>query len=305
MSHELRTPLNAILGFAQMLAVPGKAPLTEQQADDVQEILKAGRHLLGQVNEVLDLARIDSGRIELSLEPVGVASAVADCLAQVKPLAEQRSIAMTTAVETALAVQADHTRLKQVLLNLLSNAIKYNRDGGTIHVAATPLPDGERLRIEVRDSGRGIAPEKLPRLFKPFERLESSYDGIEGTGIGLALVKRLVEAMGGAIGVRSDVGAGSTFWFDLPAARLPDIPDLPAPEVGAGGTAPDSQAPDQPGYRVLYIEDNPANLKLVRKMLGTRPDLVMLEAPDAEHGLELARREQVRASARLTGSASL
>jgi len=289
MSHELRTPLNAILGFAQMLALPGKGALDARQADDVEEILKAGRHLLAQVNEVLDLARIDSGRIELSLEPVGVAAAVADCLAQVKPLAAQRGLAMTAAIDGALAVQADHTRLNQVLLNLLSNAIKYNRDGGQIDVTAAAA--GERLRIAVRDTGRGIAPEKLPRLFKPFERLESSYDGIEGTGIGLALVKRLVEAMGGEIGVDSAVGAGSTFWFTLPAARLPGLPGLPAPKVGAGGTAPDRPPAGQPGRRVLYIEDNPANLKLVRKMLATRPDLVMSEAPDAERGLEIAGRE--------------
>ena len=290
MSHELRTPLNAILGFAQLLAAPGKAALDKRQADDVEEILKAGRHLLAQVNEVLDLARIDSGRIELSLEPVGVAAAVADCLAQVKPLAAQRGLAMTAAIDGALAVQADCTRFKQVLLNLLSNAIKYNQDGGRIDVTADGA--GERLRIAVRDSGRGIPPEKLPRLFKPFERLESSYDAIEGTGIGLALVKRLVEAMGGAVGVDSTVGAGSTFWFTLPAARLPD---LPAPKVGAGGTAPDTPPPGpavQPGRRVLYIEDNPANLKLVRKMLATRPDLVMSEAPDAERGLEIAGRER-------------
>ena len=287
MSHELRTPLNAILGFGQMLKMDVR---DTHQAENVQEILKAGQHLLTQVNEVLDLARIDSGRIELSLEPVGVAATIADCLAQLKPLAEQRGLAMHAAIDATLAVQADPVRLKQVLLNLLSNAIKYNRDGGTIDLTAA-IADG-RLRIAVRDTGRGIEAEKLARLFKPFERLESSYDGIEGTGIGLALVKRLVEAMGGEVGVESEVDQGSTFWFALPAATLPDQPETTTPGVSAGGTATATDVARQSQHRVLYVEDNPANLRLVRKMLATRPEFTLLEAPDAELGLAIALREQ-------------
>jgi signal transduction histidine kinase/ActR/RegA family two-component response regulator len=296
MSHELRTPLNAIIGFSQMLTLPGKSSLTEQQADNVQEILKAGQHLLVQVNEVLDLARIESGRIELSLEPLLLAPLIKDCIAQVQPLAAARGIAIAvqldeTSTQTP-ALQGDYTRVKQVLLNLLSNAIKYNCDGGQIHVAA--VMTGEQMRIDVRDTGRGIAPEKRERLFKPFERLESSCDGIEGTGIGLALVKRLVEAMGGEIGVESEVDVGSTFWFALPVASLPV---LPVAKVGAGETAPVvpvvpvAPASTQAPRRVLYIEDNPANLKLIRKIIGLRPEFTLLDAMNAELGLEIARRE--------------
>jgi signal transduction histidine kinase/ActR/RegA family two-component response regulator len=270
MSHELRTPLNAIIGFAQLLAVPGKTPLSGQQADNVQEILNAGRHLLNQVNEVLDLSRIESGRIELDLKPVAVAVLTAECLAQVRPLAVARGITIETAADVTLAVVSDRGRLRQVLLNLLSNAIKYNRDNGHIHVSATATGNG--VRIAVQDSGRGISVEDRARLFKSFERLESSCDGIEGTGIGLALVKKLVEAMGGTLGVDSEVGEGSCFWFVLPAAN-PQVAPVPAP------------------HRVLYIEDSPANLKLVRKILGTRTDIVLLDAHSAELGLEIARRE--------------
>ncbi|MDP3037616.1 MAG: ATP-binding protein, partial [Rhodocyclaceae bacterium] len=290
MSHELRTPLNAIIGFAQMLALPGKTALTAQQADNVQEILKAGQHLLVQVNEVLDLARIESGRIELSLEPLPLDPLIKDCIAQVRPLADARSITLAASLTDAQALQGDYTRVKQVLLNLLSNAIKYNRDGGQIHVAA--VATGEQMRVEVRDTGRGIAPEQRARLFKPFERLESSYDGIEGTGIGLALVKRLVEAMGGEIGVASEEGVGSTFWFVLPVASLAALPEA---KVGAGGTAsvlPVASAAGQAPRRVLYIEDNPANLKLIRKIIGLRPEFILLDAMNAELGLEIARRER-------------
>lgn len=290
MSHELRTPLNVIIGFAQMLTLPGKSSLTEQQADNVQEILKAGQHLLVQVNEVLDLARIESGRIELSLEPLPLASLIKDCVSQVQLLAAARGITIATSLEEAVAVQGDYTRVKQVLLNLLSNAIKYNRDDRQIHVAA--VATGEQMRVEVRDTGRGISPEQRARLFKPFERLESSYDGIEGSGIGLALVKRLVEAMGGEIGVDSEEGLGSTFWFILPAATLPSLPDTEPPKIGASGTAIATDVAKASQYCVLYIEDNPANLKLIKKIIGLRPELVMFDAMNAELGLEIARRER-------------
>ena len=299
MSHELRTPLNAIIGFSQLLALPGKSSLTAQQADNVQEIHKAGQHLLVQVNEVLDLARIESGRIELSLEPLSLDPLITECIAQVQPLAAARGIAIAAHLneisDKSPALQGDYTRVKQVLLNLLSNAIKYNRDGGQIHIAA--VPDGERLRVDVTDTGRGIAPEKQERLFKPFERLESSYDGIEGTGIGLALVKRLIEAMGGEIGMNSEVGVGSTFWFALPAASLPALPATLPQKVGAGETVPmvavvtAANAPAKTHHRVLYIEDNPANLKLIRKIIALRPELALLDAMNAELGLEIARRE--------------
>lgn len=303
MSHELRTPLNAIIGFAQILALSGKSSLNEQQADSVQEILKAGQHLLLQVNEVLDLSRIESGRIELNLEPLLLAPLIQACVAQVQPLAAARRITLALPLladtPAPLAVLGDATRVRQVLLNLLSNAIKYNRDGGQIHVAA--MASGDQVCIDVRDTGRGIAPEKQARLFKPFERLESSYDGIEGTGIGLALVKQLVEAMGGKIGLESTLDIGSRFWFVLPRASLPPLAgaNLAALET-APATPATPAAPAAPALpvsrpmprRVLYVEDNPANMKLVKKILGTRPNLSLLEAVNAELGLEIARRER-------------
>jgi len=217
MSHELRTPLNAILGFGQLLESDPQQPLTADQADNVHEILEAGRHLLELINEVLDLSRIESGRLELSIEALPVAALIEQCMAQIQPMAAQRGIGVTLEADAAAVLQADRMRIKEVLLNLLSNAVKYNRPGGSIHVSCTPAGE-QRLRISVRDSGRGIPADALPRLFRPFERLESSYDGIEGTGIGLALAKMLTQAMDGSIGVDSVVGQGSSFWVEFPLA---------------------------------------------------------------------------------------
>jgi signal transduction histidine kinase/CheY-like chemotaxis protein len=299
MSHELRTPLNAILGFAQLLAGEHEAPLAPQQADNVREILRAGDHLLTQVNEILDLARVESGRIELNFQAVPLAALAAECVARVRPLAERHRISITPDIAADLGVRADYGRLAQVLLNLLSNAIKYNRDHGWIRVSAVPTAFG--LRIEVRDSGRGIAASQMARLFKPFERLESSYDGIEGTGIGLALVKMLVEAMDGTIGVDSEVGVGSCFHVELRVAPLPVAEEVRTsehhgaiPPRSDALAPPRTAAPDGGRHCVLYIEDNPSNLKLVRKMLASRTDLALIDAHDAESGLEIARREKPR-----------
>lgn len=283
MSHELRTPLNAILGFGQLLETEPDHPLTATQLDSVREILHAGNHLLELVNEVLDLSRIESGRLDVSLEPVSVALLAEACLAQIKPLAAQRGIGVTLELDAPCAVQADRTRLKQVLLNLLSNAVKYNREGGSIRVRCAPSGE-QRLRISVRDSGRGIAVDALPRLFKPFERLESAYEGIEGTGIGLALSKNLVEAMHGTIGVETVQGEGSTFWFELPMAAESEVVDEPA-----AISAPTVQTqPRCCRHRVLCIEDNAANLHLVQKIVATRKDIDLLDAGTAEAGLEIA-----------------
>lgn len=218
MSHELRTPLNAILGFSQVLEGAGLAP---DDADSVQEIRKAGAQLLGYVNEMLELSQIEGGRIELNMKPMDAGAAIGACIAQVMPLAAARSIAITTAQPLGeIPVHADAQRLEQILLNLFSNAIKFNKDGGRIEVA-TCTADG-RVRIAVSDTGKGIAPENMARLFRPFERIEGAYEGIGGAGIGLARVKRLVEAMGGMVGVASEVGKGSTFWITLPLAAEAD-----------------------------------------------------------------------------------
>jgi signal transduction histidine kinase/CheY-like chemotaxis protein len=281
MSHELRTPLNAILGFGQLLETDPDQPLSEQQADSVREIMRGGRHLLELVNEVLDLSRIESGRLGLSLEPVILGPLIGSSMAQIQPLAAQRGIALTMELGAPRAVLADHTRLSQVMLNLLSNAVKYNRERGMIHVSCATVSD-TKIRTSVRDSGVGLSVEALPRLFRPFERMESAYDGIEGTGIGLAISKKLVEAMHGTIGVDSVPGEGSTFWFELPLVEVDSIAAGPAMESGT--PVPGAARP----HEVLYIEDNPANLRLMRKVMAARPDIVLFDAVNAETGLEIA-----------------
>jgi signal transduction histidine kinase/ActR/RegA family two-component response regulator len=285
MSHELRTPLNAILGFGQLLETDPEQPLNELQADNVREILHAGSHLLELVNEVLDLSRIESGRLEVSLETVPIAPLVEKCVAQLQPLAEQRNIIIELELDSLCAAQADQTRLKQVLLNLLSNAIKYNREGGQIQVRCSTTGP-QRLRVSVRDTGPGIAADSLQGLFRPFERLESAYEGIEGTGIGLALTKRLVVAMYGEIGVESVPGEGSTFWFELPLSTSP----LAESEPTAGHAAAPPATAGGP-HKLLYVEDNPANLRLVQKILASREEFELLDAGSAEVGLEIAARQ--------------
>ncbi len=281
MSHELRTPMNAIMGFAQLLETDDETPLTLDQADNVAEIRHAGRHLLELINEILDLARIETGRLALSMEPVEVPLLITECMGLLQPLTLERGIELTLDKDGVSTVQADRLRLRQILLNLLSNAIKYNCNKGRVLISCRVVGAG-KVRIALHDSGRGIAAEALPRLFKPFERIESAYDGIEGTGIGLALSKRLIEAMGGRIGVESIVGTGSTFWIELDAAEAEDYPPADA----------DSDTVAQSTYAtartLLYIEDNPANLRLVQKIISTHTQLALLDSRTGEEGLKLA-----------------
>jgi len=285
MSHELRTPLNAILGFGRLLGDDPEKRLDAAQAENLREILHAGQHLLELVNEVLDLSRIEAGRLEVSLEPVAVAPMIQSCARQLQPQAARRAITTVLDLEAAATVEADPVRLREVLLNLLSNAVKYNREGGQIEVRCAPT-GARRLRVSVSDSGPGIAADSLPRLFRSFERLESAYEGVEGTGIGLALTKKLVEAMHGEIGVESTVGAGSTFWFELPLSAAPAVA-----AAGAPSALPVPAGAGQP-CTVLYVEDNPANLRLMHRIVATRGNCVLLDAESAEAGLEIAVQAQ-------------
>jgi PAS domain S-box-containing protein len=212
MSHELRTPMNAILGFTQILEYDES--LNSDQLDNISEIQKGGQHLMHLINEVLDLAKIESGQIDMSLELIDILPIIEECFRLVTGLAAKRNIQISHVVLNNLAVRGDHTRLKQVILNLLSNAIKYNREGGSV-VLELHNTDSDRVRICVKDTGIGIPSEKLIELFQPFNRLNVENSGIEGTGIGLTITKRIVEMMGGTIGVESKVGVGSIFWIEL------------------------------------------------------------------------------------------
>ena len=278
MSHELRTPLNAVLGFGQLLEMDG---LDDDQAQSVQHILKAGRHLLGLIDEVLDIARIDSGRLAISMEPVHVHDVVQETLDLIQPMAERRGITVEDRTEGDAHVRADRQRLKQVFLNLASNGVKYNRDGGTVTFSASK--EGEELEVQVEDTGRGISPENMKRVFTPFDRLGAEGSDIEGTGIGLSLSKRLVELMGGTIGVRSTHGEGSVFTVRLPVVPSPvEVLDQQEVEVIPAALTSGREA------TILYIEDNLSNLKLVERVLARRP-VKLLAAMQGGLGLELAR----------------
>jgi PAS domain S-box-containing protein len=286
MSHELRSPLNAILGFAQLMD-SDSPPATPSQKASIDQILHAGWYLLELINEILDLAVVESGKLAMSVEPVSLTEVMLECQAMMEPQAQKRGLELTfPRFDVSRFVLADRIRLKQVLVNLLSNAIKYNQPRGTVVVAVTDgTPDGARTRISVTDNGLGLAPEMMAQLFQPFNRLGQESSGEEGTGIGLVMSKLLVEMMGGAIGVESSVGAGSVFWFELASAA--------APELVAEGAVPaaEPRAPDLQDANprtLLYVEDNVANLKLVEQLVGRRRDVRLLSAGNATVGIEIA-----------------
>ena len=288
MSHELRTPLNAILGFAQMLEI-GAPPPTPLQKRNVDQILKAGWYLLELINEVLDLSMIESGKVMLSREPVALADLLLECRAMIEPQAQKRGVSLHfQRLERGSFVSADRTRFKQVLLNLLLNAIKYNRPNGSVTVECT-LMSADILRIGVRDTGLGMAPEQMVHLFQPFNRLGKETGVEEGTGIGLVVTKRLVELMGGSIGVESAVDVGSLFWVELHVTSAPQFAAREAhlPEhvetLAQEGTALRT---------LLYVEDNPANLELVEQLVAMRNDVRLLSATDGSVGVEFARNLQ-------------
>ncbi|XLZ69407.1 ATP-binding protein [Massilia sp. SR12] len=287
MSHELRTPLNAILGFAQILTSEKLPSTLAQKREFANHILKSGRHLLTLINEILDLAKIESGAVALSLEPVALHEILQECESMVAPLAGQRGIRLLFPEACAVNVTADRTRLKQILLNLLSNAIKYNREAGAVVVDCSPSGPGQ-VRVSVQDTGMGLKPEQVKQLFQPFNRLGQESGAEEGTGIGLVVTKRLVELMGGTIGVTSSQGVGSMFWIELEPTEPIALRIDPSAERAA---PPQCQAQGEPAT-ILYVEDNPANLKLVEEIITFRPDLKLLSAPDGHLGIELARAHQ-------------
>jgi signal transduction histidine kinase/ActR/RegA family two-component response regulator len=280
MSHDLRTPLNSIIGFAQLLQLEADTP---DEREAISQITKAGRHLLALINEVLDLARIEAGQMSLSSETVAVDEVVRHAVDLVVPLAAQRDIGVDLSHldHCGIFVRADRQRLTQVLLNLLSNAVKYNRDGG--HVSVSCATAGEACQIRVTDTGVGIPAALLQRLFTPFERLGAD-PGIEGTGLGLALCKRLAAVMGGRIGVESEVGRGTTFWVEMPIAE-PLARQTEQPLPAAASRHIESEA----AGTVLYIEDNPSNLRLIERVLARRPGVALLTALQGGIGIELAR----------------
>jgi PAS domain S-box-containing protein len=282
MSHELRTPLGAILGFAQLLesSVP---PPTPAQRRNIDQILQAGWYLLELINEILDLALIESGKLSLSLEPISLPEIMRECETMVEPQAEKQGISVTFLhFDTPCFVNADRTRLKQILINLLSNAIKYNKASGTVTVACTrSLQDS--IRISVQDTGNGLTSEQLAQLFQPFNRLGQTANISQGTGIGLVVCKRLVESMGGIIGVESMVGKGSVFWFELNLTDEAQTITSVSERIKATSVANEQM------YTLLYVEDNPANLMLVEDIIARRPDIRLLSALDGRSGIELAR----------------
>ncbi len=290
MSHELRSPLNAILGFAQLINSDSPPP-TPAQTESIDQILHAGWYLLELINEILDLAQIESGRLALSREPTSLTEVIFECQAMIEPQGQKRGLKMTFPVfDLPCFVEADRTRLKQVLINLLSNAIKYNQANGTVvvdvdRVRGTP----ERIRVSVKDSGAGLPPDMLMQLFQPFNRLGQERSAEEGTGIGLVMSKRLVELMGGEIGVESTVGFGSVFWFELNSTTAPHL----AVDRAESGASQKARVPDSAPLRtLLYVEDNPANLKLIEQLIARRPDMRLLTARDGDLGIQLARANQ-------------
>jgi signal transduction histidine kinase/ActR/RegA family two-component response regulator len=284
MSHELRTPLNAVLGFSQILELNKKEPLTQTQKKNVSHIIRGGEHLLELINQVLDLAKIEAGNLNLSLEDIFLHDICQECIALVDKQAESYSVKLTSIVSTKIAIKADYIRVKQILLNLLSNAIKYNRKGGSVTLICESTSDN-MAKISVTDTGKGISSKDQARLFEPFNRLGKETGEIEGSGIGLTIAKQLADAMGGHISVVSEIGKGSTFGVALPKAEVTDdttATQFPRPDNKGRQKQPPGQS------TVLYIEDNPANLHLMETIIDTIEGLSLISAHNAELGLSMA-----------------
>ncbi|MDH4274282.1 MAG: PAS domain S-box protein [Gammaproteobacteria bacterium] len=276
MSHELRTPMNAILGFAQVIETEDPTPT---QLEYAHEIIRAGDHLLELINELLDLSRIEAGKLAIVVVPVDPALIVEQVAQIMAPLMREQHIKFTNVCQTGQYVLADHTRLRQILVNLLANATKYNKVNGEIEVRCNV--NNGYMRISVKDNGIGIPKDKFKHLFTPFERLGAENTVIDGTGIGLALTKQLTELMAGKIGAESEQGVGSTFWIELPIALSPTL----SLQEDLMDTLPQQKSPQR---RVLYVEDNPANMRVIEAVFRSRPQLQLLSAVHGEQGLEMA-----------------
>lgn len=289
MSHELRTPLNAILGFSQILELEATRP---EDHESIGHILKAGHHLLDLINEVLDISRIEAGRVSISPELIDVTALTDECLSLIGPLTQPRRITIERRFGTGTAafVKADRQRFKQVLLNLLSNAVKYNSENGTITVAFESMAE-ERLRIRIRDTGPGISPLDADRLFTPFERLNADHSKVQGTGLGLALSKKLMELMGGSVGLESELGKGTVFWIELPQLAAP----ARSLRHGSEPAAVTEPFEDENVRTVLYIEDDLTISRLIERILDRRPGVKMIVAMQGGLGFDLAREHQPEA----------
>jgi len=288
MSHELRSPLSAILGFSQLMESSQPPPSVAQKAS-IDQILQAGWYLLDLIDGILDLSLIESGRLSMSPESMSLAAVLDDCQAMIDPQAQKKGILMRfPTFGSACHIKADRTRVKQVLINLLTNAIKYNRVNGTVEVTRDASKAGQ-VRVSFRDTGQGLSAEQLAQLFQPFNRLGQEVGSEKGTGIGLVVCKRLVELMGGSIGVESTVGVGSVFWIDLIEA---EPPQLATSDDAAESLAPAPMRSDSRRQTLLYVEDNPANLLLIENLIARRPDIRLLTATDGNRGIEIARAAQ-------------
>jgi CheY-like chemotaxis protein len=288
MSHELRTPLNSILGFAQLLQIDKKTPLNERQKEKLEHVLKGGEHLLRLIDDILDLSRIEAGRVMVSPEPVKVAEVMREVKTTLDPMAARASITLevTLASADSLEIIADRTRFAQILINFGSNAIKYGKPGGRALMSAAQR-GSETVRVSVRDDGMGIPLDKQERIFQPFHRAGQEAGPIQGTGIGLTITKRLAELMHGAVGFTSTPGAGSEFWVDLPLHRAKPASASDAPQAYAAGSALQGEA--GPRYTIVYVEDNPSNIAFMQELVGELERVTLVTAPTAEVGIELVR----------------